>query len=278
MLTPLWIGRACFTLLHVPSRFFHDPYAFAFGVSVCLGMVSWLRQVLQRVQTQDIWQWIERYQSPPLRAIGCLSLFGLLWFVFAPLAIGLLFEVTLVIPSGKWVEEGMKSIKPLQDWALGLVLLNLWAYVCWIGIGRQISTQRWQGLIQVKKESLNVILVPSMITIVLAYLSFNVVCLLISLSCVSLAYLLSILLFLKQETQHVLIECFRDWRWEVISLQSLVAPLAWPVTLQLAELLAMPTNVALIISFLHSKYPEFMSSIMPLPENITEAELQVKTA
>lgn len=149
MLTPLWIGRACFTLLHVPARFFHDPYAFAFGVSVCLGIASWLRQVLQRVQVQDVWQWIDGYQSPPLRAIGCLSLFGLLWFVFAPLTIGLLFEVTLVIPSRKWVEEGIASIKPLQDWALGLVLLNLWAYVCWIGLGRHINTQRWRALIQV---------------------------------------------------------------------------------------------------------------------------------
>ena len=58
--------------------------------------------------------------------IFCQSVFvAALWFGVAPLLVGLLFEVVLVIPIRTPLNES-PSYPLLQCWAIGLLFLNFW--------------------------------------------------------------------------------------------------------------------------------------------------------
>ena len=69
-------------------------------------------------------RWRATYRPPSVSAMTTLALFLFLWLVLSPLVLGLLFELTLVVPSQVWAQEGIKCLSPGRDWALGILLLH----------------------------------------------------------------------------------------------------------------------------------------------------------
>jgi len=63
-----------------------------------------------------------------------MALFLFLWLVVSPLVLGLLFELTLVIPSKVWAREGISCLSPWRDWSLGILLLHLGVFLGLAGL------------------------------------------------------------------------------------------------------------------------------------------------
>lgn len=63
-----------------------------------------------------------------------LAIFLFLWLLLSPLVLGLLFELTLVVPSQVWAQQGVACLSPGRDWALGLLLLHLGVYLGLVGM------------------------------------------------------------------------------------------------------------------------------------------------
>jgi hypothetical protein len=108
LLFPLLLGRAAFTLLHVPAKFYHDPFAFAVGVGGCCVLRSALAVLLdvsfpggvpkethkhcfevfaslppdlfrvasQALRGDAVSRWWGARRMPSLRALGVLALGG----------------------------------------------------------------------------------------------------------------------------------------------------------------------------------------------------------
>lgn len=133
LMFPLILGRGVFTLLHVSSKFYHDPFAFAIGVGICWIVRSWVLRLQANMTMDDIKRWANRAVTPSLKGSAVLLLFHFLWSVLCPFLVGLLFELTLVVPSKLWGAEGLSCLNLKQDLALGLLILNVWAYLSYIG-------------------------------------------------------------------------------------------------------------------------------------------------
>lgn len=69
----------------------------------------------------------------PLRVWWVLAAFGGLWLVATPLLVGLFFEAAVVTSAKDWADSGLRSLHPFHDWALGLLLVHLWAAVAAAG-------------------------------------------------------------------------------------------------------------------------------------------------
>lgn len=130
---PLILGRGVFGLLHVPSRFYHDPFAFAIGVGVCWVVRSWFLQLQERMSLNNVCAWLGQAKKPTLQGVVMVILFCSLWIGIIPFLIGLLFELSLVVPSKLWAAEGLACLHFAQDWALGVLILNLWTYLSLLG-------------------------------------------------------------------------------------------------------------------------------------------------
>lgn len=101
----------------------NDLYCYCVGSSVVVGASTAVRFIAKEL-SQSATALLSLCASWLL--VVSKSLFvALLWFGLAPLLLGLLFEVTLVIPFRTPLNES-PAYPLLQCWALGLLFLNFW--------------------------------------------------------------------------------------------------------------------------------------------------------
>jgi len=134
---PLAAGRTVYTLLRVPERYIHDPFAFAIGMCLwkpAYAVVSLLWKGEQSILLRVL-EWTSSFRFPPIRKGLVVSTSLVLWFVAAPLALGVLYDLLLLkgrsFFSGEDVAMGTTEL--LTVWATGTMLLNAWALLCYCG-------------------------------------------------------------------------------------------------------------------------------------------------
>ncbi|TFJ85721.1 hypothetical protein NSK_003226 [Nannochloropsis salina CCMP1776] len=244
LLTPLVLGRLIFMLLRVPSRFYHDPLAFAAGLALCWVAHKCLVRLHQRIEVADVRAWVARTSCPTsFRAVVAVSAFAAMWFVIAPLLLGLLYDAAVALPPNCWAEEGFGSLQLWADWALGLALLHQWAYLAATGMVDgawfpRIGRAAEQGVEEGRG------------------FGFNQQAVVV--------------------TAEALQAVFRSWRWEDATLNKLLAPFVWPVTAQLLELVVVPANAAFALAYMRDRVPDLpYLAGLPSPEAMTSAELQL---
>lgn len=148
---PLSLGRRFFSLLHVPLRLSHDPLAFAVGMGIILAAKGAIARGIHWLLTPNalmtsMGTWARRLPPPPSTAAKAMILFVTLWLGVAPLMVGTLFEMTLVVAADSWEAEGLRCLALGQDWVLGLVLLHLWAYLSLSNVVNGLWIQRRDAL------------------------------------------------------------------------------------------------------------------------------------
>lgn len=165
-LLPLWLGRGLLLLLHVPASLGHDPLAFGGGAALLVAaaptLKTWADKLASGQVTAAVLHGMRRtrrrnaggegdrgrsdFGGPnddrvglggapgvPLRVWRVLLAFGGLWFLTTPLLVGLFFEAAVVTSAKDWADAGLRSLHPVHDWALGLLLVHLWAAVAAAG-------------------------------------------------------------------------------------------------------------------------------------------------
>ncbi len=241
LVLPLLLGRGIVALLRVPEKYHHDPFAFALGVSVFWAFQKWLVRLQHRLTPADVRQWAERASSLPVPGAGAaaVGVFALLWFGVAPVLLGLLFELVLVLPPQAWAGEGMGSLHLGADWALGLLLLHEWAYLAAMGVVDGAWFPRVVGPGAEDDRHNNQAAVGHTL----------------------------------QALEGVLVR----WEWGGrATLAALVGPFVWPLTAQLLELVAVPAAAAYGLAHLRDKAPGMGSlAALPSPDAISTRELQL---
>jgi E3 ubiquitin-protein ligase MARCH6 len=137
--TPLAIGRSLYFILRIPNRWVHDPLAFGLGFTIMFPFVRKTAKVVvssDRPIHQRLRQWIGRFRKPPLNKALVLVATAFLWFGFAPLLLGLSYDLAF-IKSVDWFngKEPFCDLKSsLWNWMGGTVLLYVWADLCILGV------------------------------------------------------------------------------------------------------------------------------------------------
>jgi len=172
----------------------------------------------------------------------------------APLLLGLLFDLALVLSTKTWAEEGLGSLSLGADWLVGLVFLHQWAYLAAVGmvdgawfprVGGEVpaavgAAAAAGGAAAAGREEGNVNQAAVAATV------------------------------------EALTEVFGRWDWERATLSNLVKPFVWPLTTQLLELVAVPAYAAFGLAYLRDRAPDLTSlAAVPSPDAISTAELQI---
>jgi hypothetical protein len=58
LLLPLFLGRTVFSLLRVPEKYYHDPFAFAIGVGMCWALQKWVVRFQHRLTMANFRMWV----------------------------------------------------------------------------------------------------------------------------------------------------------------------------------------------------------------------------
>ena len=135
---PLWAGRTVYSLLRVPDRYVHDPFAFAIGMCFwrpAIALLSVLWKGEQSILGRII-EWTTSFRFPPLRKELVVVMTLVLWLVVAPLSLGVLYDLLLLkgrtFFSGEDVVYDSDAL--LTSWATGTMLLNMWAWLCYCSV------------------------------------------------------------------------------------------------------------------------------------------------
>jgi len=137
---PLSVGRFIFFLLRVPDRYVHDPLGFAIGGVALFPIVKVVSSsILDRSSTRPLYQrtvdWARAFRLPPKQKILVFGGSALLWLGISPLLFGAVYEL-LIIKSREWFLHEEPLITPAAlafSWAVGTLLLNAWAGLCYVG-------------------------------------------------------------------------------------------------------------------------------------------------
>lgn len=135
---PLWAGRTVYSLLRVPDRYVHDPFAFAIGMCFWKPAISLLSVLWKGEQSilGRILEWISSFRLPPLRKGLVVVMTLVLWLVVAPLCLGVFYDLLLfkapAFFSGKDLTYDLNAL--FTSWATGTMLLNVWAWMCYCGV------------------------------------------------------------------------------------------------------------------------------------------------
>jgi E3 ubiquitin-protein ligase MARCH6 len=137
--TPLVIGRVMYRVLRIPNRWVHDPLAFGFGFTILFPFMRKMAKVVVASELpihQRLRRWIHRYRAPPLHKAVVLGTTAFLWFIVAPLMLGLCYDLAF-IKSESWFagQEPFCDVNSsLWSWMGGSVLLYVWADLCILGV------------------------------------------------------------------------------------------------------------------------------------------------
>jgi E3 ubiquitin-protein ligase MARCH6 len=137
--TPMFIGRALFIILRIPSKWIHDPFAFFLGFTI---MFPFIRKTAKLIVSSDLTiqsrlkAWIGRFHAPPIHKALILFATVTCWFGIAPLLLGLSYDIAF-LKSIDWF-DGKEPFYDLNStywsWMEGTVLLYIWADLCILGV------------------------------------------------------------------------------------------------------------------------------------------------
>jgi E3 ubiquitin-protein ligase MARCH6 len=131
---PLAVGRSFYYLLRIPTKFIHDPFAFCIGAALFFPAAS---MIIRNVRETDeshlkrLGHWLSKFKLPPVKKFCVLAEAFLLWFLVAPIILGVSYEITFVKPS-EWFSQGgsLLELKTLVfSWLMGTVVLNTWSFL-----------------------------------------------------------------------------------------------------------------------------------------------------
>jgi E3 ubiquitin-protein ligase MARCH6 len=125
---PLFIGHFTFHLLRVPGHCFHDPLAFAIGVTFLIPVIGCIAKVTNS-KPAGLLSWFRSFKPNESYSKTALLLsFSTQWFIMCPLLLGTIYNnffvgfVSMVQNDiGEW----------LVTWGTGTLLLNTWAVMCY---------------------------------------------------------------------------------------------------------------------------------------------------
>lgn len=125
---PTVLGRSLMSAVSLPVR--HDLHPFLLGLNVLLGSISAIFKIVKYIQTVNTVT-VLSLGLPYLYLAGKGFLIMSAWLGVIPLAAGLLFELILVPIRVSFDETPYFCLH--QDWALGLLLLKVWACIAMTG-------------------------------------------------------------------------------------------------------------------------------------------------
>ena len=151
---PLAVGRGIYILFRIPDEYIHDPLAFVIGGCLFFPAASMVFSALNAERGDStfvarISLWARRMHIPPFRKLLVFAESLLLWFIAAPVALGLSYEV-FAVKSKSWFageEPFLDSTSLLLSWMVGSLVLNAWSFLAsfsvftrdfWANIGNGI--------------------------------------------------------------------------------------------------------------------------------------------
>mmetsp|Transcript_942 Transcript_942/g.1041 ORF Transcript_942/g.1041 Transcript_942/m.1041 type:complete len:1331 (+) Transcript_942:60-4052(+) len=143
--SPLVIGRTALSLLRIPSKYIHDPAAFAIGLMSLYHFIKSFSSFMKSWVT-CIKKWVQSFCSPPNSKSFILAQSLVHWCIAIPLILGMLYEFMIIKPQEyfKTAPGLFLSVDILESWSSGFMILNVWALLCynsmftwqfWVNIG-----------------------------------------------------------------------------------------------------------------------------------------------
>jgi len=137
---PLIAGRFMYFLLQVPDRFMHDPIAYTAGAMVVFPLTVKIARLAagdKNGKKSAFAAWKSGFCLPPSGSYKLRYVVHAicLWFIVAPLLLGLTYHLFLVKDTSFWLykESPFNQKDVAMAWGVGTLLLNSWAVLCYLG-------------------------------------------------------------------------------------------------------------------------------------------------
>lgn len=138
---PLLVGRFVFYLLRTSDCYIHDPLSYVVGVIIVLPISCKISSEISKMKLKKVIPVSKNIRNILKEApkhsdkIKVVFVACFLWFFISPLLLGLTYNFMCVKGIEFWLH-----INPLLDrnelvlsWGAGMLLLNMWAAMCYIG-------------------------------------------------------------------------------------------------------------------------------------------------
>jgi E3 ubiquitin-protein ligase MARCH6 len=140
---PLLIGRTTLSLLRIPDCYTHDPVAFATGLLI-LSTSKYIgfKEIFKDLKS--IRKILKNINRSPSRKTTLIFLSLAMWFLVLPSLVGLMYDILIIKSFDPFSKKSFRNLTIYKSiWASGSLLLNLWAYLCYMSA---FTKQFWINL------------------------------------------------------------------------------------------------------------------------------------